>query len=204
MPFRSKNHYFYIIGDLNELIIKQRHNDMRTIKGFSKLFLLFCIITLTSCGKDDDRQEFTLKDAVFEYTYDLGVANKGGQITTPESSITLDALLVEYPYNGTIKSGKLNLTSETSIIVSAKNSNLELKNFTLTVNKMNLNLGNLTVDNTELYNSDNLDYVKKFFNRMVSEKKLTISSTFTPSRKITDEDELTIKFVIKADYIYLQ
>lgn len=180
-------------------------NDMKTTKVFSKFILLLgLIITITACGSDDHRQEYTLKDAVFEYTYNLGIANAGGLISTKEENIPLDQLLSEYTYNTPIRSGSLNLTSETSILISAENEDIELRDFILTVNDIDMKLGNLTVANTELYTSDNLQTVIRIFNKMISENKLRIKTRFTPSRKITDEDHLNIKFIIKADYTYRQ
>ncbi|MDD4516527.1 hypothetical protein [Massilibacteroides sp.] len=175
---------------------------MRTMTIFSKFLMILCAITLVSCGGDDDKEELSLKNAISEYTYDLGIANAGGVVTTPEATVTLNELLSQYQFNPPIKSGTLNLTSGTSIRVTAFKEDIVLKNFILTVNGISQKLGDLSVEDTELYNQNNQQFVINFFNKMISQQRLTMSATFTPSRKITDEDGLKINFVLKGDYTY--
>lgn len=171
-------------------------------------FRIALILTLTgllsSCSSDDDRQELFLKDAIFEYAYDLGIANAGGSVTTPVATVQLDELLKQYTYTPPIQTGTLNLTSGTSIRITAFKEAIELKDFTLTVNGVSKKLGDIKVENTEIYNQHNQQFVIDFFNRMIKDKNLKITATFTPSRKIVDEDGLKINFVIKGDYSYLE
>lgn len=175
---------------------------MKAINKFLGLMLTI-VVAFSSCSSDDDnRTEHTLKNAICKHTHDLGIANAGAQITTPETTARLDDMLKDYDYVAPIIGGVMNLTKETSIEIVGLKEGITLQQFTLTINGITKNFGNLTKDDTELYNDLNLEYFRNVFNRMVSQNKLIVQASYTPSSKISEEDALKINFVFKGNFIY--
>ncbi|PXV60927.1 hypothetical protein CLV62_12814 [Dysgonomonas alginatilytica] len=178
------------------------------MKAISKIFglMLTIAVAFSSCGGDDDngdgKSEYTLKDAICKYSHDLGIASAGAQTITLQTTTNLDDMLKGYDYVAPITGGTMNLTKVTSIEIVGLKEGVVLQKFSLTINGVTKEFGDITTAKIELYNDVNLEYFKNVFNTMVSQKKLIVSATFTPSSKITDADALKVNFAFNGNFTY--
>lgn len=173
------------------------------MKAISKIFglMLTIAVAFSSCG-DDDKTEKTF-DGVCKHSL-LLEGSKDYILTTPESTAELNTMLSEYTFVAPITSGVLNLTEVTSVKITGLKNGVTLKDFSLTINDSKKDFGDIVADNAVLYNSSTVDYFKDTFNKMVSQKKIRVKATFTPSEKIEATDNVKVEIVFNGRFTYWQ
>lgn len=176
------------------------------MKKLSTIFglLMLVAVAFSSCGSDDDKTEYVLSNALCKHTHALSIADAEAQVTTSPTNVSLDDMLKAYDYVSPITGGVMSLTDGTTIKITGLKEGVVLQGFTLTINDSQKTFGDITSDKAELYNDTNLQYFKDVFNKMVSQRKLTVKASYKPNVKITDEDALKIEIVFKGNFTYLK
>lgn len=169
------------------------------------LFTLFSISILfafSACGSDDEKEEkFFTGDC--NLTTALVSGAPESTVTIPNQS-TLDNLLKDSPgYGSPVSSGELLVNGKnTSVKITGLPVGTALKDFTIDVNGLTKNFGELSNEkvNLDLYTSANSKFFQDAFDRMVSNKNLDMKVTFTPTVQTTSEVKLEIIFSGRFSY----
>lgn len=168
-------------------------------KNIFFILLTSTIVLLSACSSDDDKvtKEF---NATCKYSIDiLGFTN---QITTTEPITEgLDELLRNYNYNPPVINGSMKVTSS-SFKISGLEEGVILKNFILIINDYEKNFGDITIINSDLYIDANLNYFQESFKRMVSQGKLKVQMTFTPNKKLDENNNVKLNLSFDGIYYY--
>lgn len=158
-------------------------------------FILFTITTvfaLTSCGSDDKKEQvFFNGDCKQSVVLESGPANSS--ITTNEVSATLDDMLKGATgYGSPVSTGEFHVNGANTVVkITGLPDNTVLKNFSLEINGLKNDFGDIPVTHTNLY-TGNSTYFQKVFDKMIKDKKLSTKATFTPTEKTSSDVKLEI------------
>lgn len=157
------------------------------------------IVFFSSCSSDDDK---VTKEFSATCKHDVAILGFANQITTTDPSIrSLDDMLQNYDYNPPVVNGSMKVTSSSFKILGLKDG-VVLKNFTLKINDYQKNFGDISSTKSDLYIDDNLDYFKEAFKRMVSQGRLKVEMTFSPSEKLDEESNVRLSLSFDGVYYY--
>ncbi|MDR0825619.1 MAG: hypothetical protein LBN74_11030 [Prevotella sp.] len=164
-------------------------------KLFFTLLTITTIFAFTACGSDDKEQFFF--DGNCKQTISLESGPAGGPYTTPTTKASLNDLLKNATnYGSPISTGVLNITGgSTAVKVTGLTDGVTLANFTLKINGLENNFGDVTSVKSNLYaGTVNGQYFQKVFDKMVKTGTLETAVSFTPNVKISDDVKLEIVF----------
>jgi hypothetical protein len=173
-------------------------------KLFFILFTLGAVFTFTACGSDDDEPQKVEKNfnGVCKQTVTLQAYKDQPTTTVPVSETLDDMLKNSSGFGSPVTAGTLNLTGNTSIKITGLQEGVTLKSFKLTLNGSERDFGDLTDVKANLYTDDNLEYFKSAFAKMITDQKLTISATFTPSADIVPADNVKLEISYDGRFTY--
>ncbi len=170
-----------------------------TIALFSLLTLIF---TLSSCSSDDDKTEYTFTGNYSSVNYIENLESAKQPITIQGDDIKIDDMFKGYDYVKPITKGELNYNESNIKITGLSGKELVLKDFTIIINNVEKNLGDISEDKT-FPTKDILDYLNESLKRVISQKQLNVKMKFN-SKTIVKEDDIKLTINFNGIFRYLK
>ncbi|NDV93684.1 hypothetical protein D0T84_01970 [Dysgonomonas sp. 521] len=171
-------------------------------KLFHILFALVVVSAFSSCGSDDEKErKYFNGDCRQTISLESGVAGNT-VITSPVTSKLDDMLQYATGYGYPVVSGEFHENGEnTAVKVIGLPDGVVLKNFSMEINGLKKDFGNIDITYANLY-TGNGSYFKKVFESMVNSnrRELKTSVTFTPTERITSDTKVEIVFSGRFSY----
>lgn len=167
---------------------------------FHILFVLVVVSAFSSCGSDDEKErKYFNGDCKQTISLESGVAGNT-VITSPIISKLDDMLVNATGYGYPVVSGEFHENGEnTAVKVVGLPEGVVLKNFSMEINGLKNDFGNIDITYVNLY-TGNGSYFKKVFDSMVKKRELKTSITFTPTERISSDTKVEIVFSGRFSY----
>lgn len=175
-------------------------------KIFLTIVFLSALFSFTGCGSDDPEKIEKFFNGVCKQTVAIQ-AYANSTTSTEEKVSTLEEMLKDTPgYGSPIASGSFVVTGENTTIkvegLEDMAEDVTLKGFTLNINGLERNFGDITKSNAKLYTDIHLEYFKNVFNKMIRDGKLATKITFTPTKNIDPADKVKLQISFDGKFSY--
>lgn len=170
---------------------------------FYIILALGTILAFTACGSDDEYETLSFNATIKKDVTLRGF--QGQRVTEPAVTESLENMLKESAtgYDGTrIASANLTITGDTYIRITGLNPGMTLRDFTLKINGLERNFGNITSETVNLHNDVNLNYFSSAFAKIVSDHRLSLEVSYTPSADIAESDNIKVELSYDGRFHY--
>lgn len=175
-------------------------------KVFLTTFILSILLSFTGCGSDDPEKVEKSFNGICKQAVAIQ-AYANSTTTTEEKVSTLEEMLKDTPgYGSPIASGSFIVAGGVTYIqiegLDDMAEDVTLKGFTLSINGMERNFGDITKNNAKLFTDNNLEYFRNVFNKMIRDGKLVTKITFTPTGNIDPADKVKLQISFDGKFSY--
>ena len=169
-----------------------------------KFILFFSLIALfASCGSSssDNKSDYNFTGTCKSTIPLNGFAGQETKTSNAVSSSSLDKMLSDYDYSPPITKGVF-LTNTTSVEINGLKEGVVLQNFSLNMNGLEHNFGNITYNDTILCTNQTMNYFKNVFDKMMQQQNLITYATFTPNITIDEKSGVKLNIALGGAFTY--